>query len=85
MEHRLLSRLDRSVSVVGLGVRQLGGDWGEVSDSQALATLNATTEAGTDFIDTADAANAAQLNDEQMGVVKDVYERLIRPLVHDRW
>ncbi len=54
MEHRLLSRLERSVSVVGLGAWQLGADWGEVSDSQALATLNATTEAGTDFIDTSD-------------------------------
>jgi aryl-alcohol dehydrogenase-like predicted oxidoreductase len=42
------------VSVVGLGAWQLGADWGEVSEADALATLNAAVDAGVTFIDTAD-------------------------------
>jgi aryl-alcohol dehydrogenase-like predicted oxidoreductase len=40
--------------VVGLGAWQLGADWGEVDEDQALATLAAAHEAGVTFIDTAD-------------------------------
>lgn len=40
--------------MVGLGAWQLGADWGEVSEDDALATLNAAVEAGVTFIDTAD-------------------------------
>jgi aryl-alcohol dehydrogenase-like predicted oxidoreductase len=54
MEHRVLGRTGRSVGVVGLGAWQLGADWGEVGEDDALATLNAAAEAGVDFIDTAD-------------------------------
>ncbi len=43
-----------AVGEIGLGTWQLGGDWGEVSDEGALATLRAAVEAGTDFLDTAD-------------------------------
>jgi len=39
---------------VGLGAWQLGADWGEVSEADALATLSAAVEAGVTFIDTAD-------------------------------
>jgi aryl-alcohol dehydrogenase-like predicted oxidoreductase len=49
-----LGRTDRQVGVVGLGAWQLGADWGEVSDDDALATLNAAADAGVTFIDTAD-------------------------------
>ena len=42
------------MSVIGLGVWQLGADWGEVSDEDALATLHGAVDAGVDFIDTAD-------------------------------
>jgi aryl-alcohol dehydrogenase-like predicted oxidoreductase len=54
MEKRTLGRTGRSVSVVGLGAWQLGADWGEVSEADALATLNAAVDAGVTFIDTAD-------------------------------
>ena len=40
--------------VVGLGAWQLGADWGAVSEDDALAVLAAATDAGVDFIDTAD-------------------------------
>ncbi len=54
MEQRVLGRTGRQVGVVGLGAWQLGADWGEVSEADALATLNAAVDAGTTLIDTAD-------------------------------
>jgi len=43
-----------SVSEIGIGCWQFGGDWGDVSDDQALETLATAAEAGVTFIDTAD-------------------------------
>jgi len=54
MEQRVLGRTARRVGVVGLGAWQLGADWGQVSEDDALATLNAAVDAGVTFIDTAD-------------------------------
>src|SRR3954464_13642497 len=54
MEHRTLGRTGRPVSVVGLGTWQLGADWGEVSEDDALAVLAAASEQGVTFFDTAD-------------------------------
>jgi aryl-alcohol dehydrogenase-like predicted oxidoreductase len=54
MEQRVLGRTGRQIGVVGLGAWQLGADWGEVSEADALATLNAAVDAGTTLIDTAD-------------------------------
>jgi len=42
------------VGVIGLGAWQLGGDWGSVSEDDALAVLRAAVDAGVTFIDTAD-------------------------------
>jgi aryl-alcohol dehydrogenase-like predicted oxidoreductase len=46
--------MDRQVGVIGLGAWQLGADWGQVSDTDALDTLAAAVEAGVTFLDTAD-------------------------------
>lgn len=54
MEQRTLGRTGRHVSSVGLGTWQLGGDWGDVSDADARAVLEASAEAGVTFFDTAD-------------------------------
>nr|WP_240757692.1 aldo/keto reductase [Nakamurella flava] len=53
---RLLARgADHAVaSVVGLGCWQLGADWGEVSEDDALGVLRAALESGVTFFDTAD-------------------------------
>jgi aryl-alcohol dehydrogenase-like predicted oxidoreductase len=55
MEQRTLGRTARPVSLVGLGTWQLGADWGDVSERDALAVLEASAEAGVTFFDTADA------------------------------
>jgi aryl-alcohol dehydrogenase-like predicted oxidoreductase len=54
VEQRVLGRTGRRVSVVGLGTWQLGGDWGEVSEADAMAVLRAAVESGVTFFDTAD-------------------------------
>jgi aryl-alcohol dehydrogenase-like predicted oxidoreductase len=46
--------MGRDVGVIGLGAWQLGGDWGTVSESDALDTLAAAVDAGVTFLDTAD-------------------------------
>jgi len=47
-------RLGVPTSVIGLGTWQLGADWGEVSEGDALAVLDASASAGVTFFDTAD-------------------------------
>ena len=54
MEQRRLARLDKTVGVVGLGCWQLGADWGEVDDDDALGVLRSAVGAGVTFLDTAD-------------------------------
>jgi len=54
MEKRMLGRTGREVGVVGLGAWQLGADWGEVGEDEALAVLRAAVDGGVTFIDTAD-------------------------------
>jgi len=40
--------------VIGLGCWQLGSDWGDVGEDQALAILAAAVDSGVTFLDTAD-------------------------------
>jgi len=54
VEKRLVQRLGRQLTVIGLGTWQLGADWGAVAPAQARATLQAAVDAGITFFDTAD-------------------------------
>lgn len=54
MDHRTAARLGRPVSVIGLGTWQLGADWGDVSEADARAILQASVESGVTIFDTAD-------------------------------
>jgi aryl-alcohol dehydrogenase-like predicted oxidoreductase len=54
MQSNRVARLETNLSQVGLGCWQLGADWGDVSDDQAQAVLNAAADAGVTFFDTAD-------------------------------
>ncbi|MBT5813430.1 MAG: aldo/keto reductase [Opitutales bacterium] len=54
MKYRAFAKDGASVSEVGLGCWQLGGDWGHVDDETALAILRASYDSGVTFFDTAD-------------------------------
>ncbi|MGY5012273.1 aldo/keto reductase [Streptomyces sp. 900105755] len=54
MDERVIDRSGQRASVVGLGTWQLGADWGEVDDKEALAVLETAAESGVTFFDTAD-------------------------------
>ena len=54
MPTRTLGRTGRSVSAIGLGTWQLGGDWGDVPEADAHAVLDASVDAGVTLFDTAD-------------------------------
>jgi aryl-alcohol dehydrogenase-like predicted oxidoreductase len=54
MEQRTAGRVGRAMSVIGLGTWQLGADWGQVDEKDALAVLSAAADSGVTFLDTAD-------------------------------
>ncbi|CAK7283203.1 aldo/keto reductase [Streptomyces sp. RM1] len=54
MDEREIRRSGQKMSVVGLGTWQLGADWGDVDEKDALAVLEAAAESGVTFFDTAD-------------------------------
>lgn len=55
MKQRVFGNSGVQVSEIGLGCWQLGGaDWGDVSEEDALAILQAAVDNGVNFFDTAD-------------------------------
>jgi len=54
MHFRRFGNESTKVSEVGLGTWQLGGNWGDVDDRTAEATLAAAVDGGVNFLDTAD-------------------------------
>ena len=54
MHQREFADTGKSVSEIGLGCWQLGSDWGEVVEEDALAILTTAVDNGITFIDTAD-------------------------------
>jgi aryl-alcohol dehydrogenase-like predicted oxidoreductase len=54
MRHHAFGRTPFVVTDVGFGAWQIGGAWGDVSEADGRAALNAALDAGMTFIDTAD-------------------------------
>ncbi|MDR1427731.1 MAG: aldo/keto reductase [Bifidobacteriaceae bacterium] len=54
MEQRTLGKSGLDVSVIGLGTWQLGPDWGERTETEALDILATAADAGITLFDTAD-------------------------------
>jgi len=54
MQYRLFGRTGWQVSEISFGAWAIGGNWGEVSEANALDALRAAIESGINFIDTAD-------------------------------
>ena len=60
MNYRPLGRTGWKVSEVSFGAWAIGGSWGKVSESDALAALNQAIDSGVNFIDTADVYGAGR-------------------------
>jgi aryl-alcohol dehydrogenase-like predicted oxidoreductase len=75
MEKRTLGRTGRDIGVVGLGAWQLGADWGEVGEDEALGVLRAAVDGGVTFIDTADVYGDGR-SERLVGQVKHEYDGL---------
>lgn len=60
MNQRTLGRIGRKVGEVGLGTWQIGGNWGEVDEADATATLQAAYDGGVTLFDTADVYGGGQ-------------------------
>jgi aryl-alcohol dehydrogenase-like predicted oxidoreductase len=54
MRNHPFGRTSFNVSEVGFGAWQIGGSWGDVSEADGRATMEAALDAGVTFIDTAD-------------------------------
>lgn len=54
MQYGTLGKTGFPVSRIGFGAWAIGADWGSVSESDAMATLNAALDHGVTFFDTAD-------------------------------
>ncbi|AJC78824.1 aldo/keto reductase protein [Rhizobium etli bv. phaseoli str. IE4803] len=54
MKHHAFGRMPFTVTNVGFGAWQIGGSWGNISEADGRAALNAALDAGMTFIDTAD-------------------------------
>jgi len=54
MNYRTFGKTGWQVSEIGFGAWAIGGDWGQVSEDDALAALRTAIGEGVNFIDTAD-------------------------------
>ncbi|MCW1410268.1 aldo/keto reductase [Rhizobium sp. 1AS11] len=54
MKHHAFGRMPFTVTNVGFGAWQIGGSWGDISEADGRAALNAALDSGMTFIDTAD-------------------------------
>jgi aryl-alcohol dehydrogenase-like predicted oxidoreductase len=54
MKYRALGRTGWNVSEISFGAWAIGGEWGNVSEEDAMAALHKAIDSGINFIDTAD-------------------------------
>ena len=77
MDERTFDRSGQHASVVGLGTWQLGADWGDVDDKEALSVLEAAAEAGVTFFDTADVYGHGKSETLLGAELRDVRDRVV--------
>jgi len=75
MNFRNFSETRTSVSEIGLGCWQLGGDWGDVDDYTAQKVLEAAVQNGINFYDTADVYGK--------GRSEELLHKYLKPLAPD--
>lgn len=75
MNFRNFGETGPSVSEIGLGCWQLGGDWGDVDDYTAQKVLEAAVQNGINFYDTADVYGE--------GRSEELLHKYLRPIAPD--
>lgn len=77
MNHRRLGKTNFNISEISLGTWQVGGKWGSgFDDANAETILNAASDHGVNFIDTADVYEDRQSEAAVARVVKQRSERI---------
>jgi aryl-alcohol dehydrogenase-like predicted oxidoreductase len=76
MKYRYLGRTGWQVSEVGFGAWAIGGDWGNVSDSNAVSAMQAALENGVNVVDTADVYGDGRSERLIAGVLKGRSDRV---------
>lgn len=71
MRHRTFGRTGFTTTDIGFGAWQIGGAWGDVTEADGRAALNAALDAGMTFIDTADVYGDGRSEKIIADVVKD--------------
>ena len=77
MNYRKFGKVGWQVSEIGFGAWAIGGDWGHVSQEDALAALRTAIEKGVNFIDTADVYGDGRSERLVSEVIKDFPDRKI--------
>ena len=77
MNYRIFGKTGWEVSEIGFGAWAIGGDWGHVSQEDALDALRTAIESGVNFIDTADVYGDGRSERLVSEVVKDFPDREI--------
>lgn len=54
MKTRVLGKTGATISEIGFGAWQIGGSWGDVSETDGKRALNAALDSGVTLVDTAD-------------------------------
>ncbi len=54
LSQRPFGRTGRTTTAIGFGAWAIGGSWGDVTETEAKATLHAALDSGVSFLDTAD-------------------------------
>lgn len=76
MEFRRFGKTGWQVSDIGFGAWAIGGDWGSVSEGDALDALRTAIGAGVNFIDTADVYGDGRSERLIARVLKEYSERI---------
>ncbi|MFW5713091.1 MAG: aldo/keto reductase [Brevefilum sp.] len=77
MNYRTFGKTGWEVSEIGFGAWAIGGDWGHVSQEDALDALRTAIESGVNFIDTADVYGDGRSERLVGEVIKDFPDREI--------
>jgi aryl-alcohol dehydrogenase-like predicted oxidoreductase len=78
MKYRTLGSTNLSVSIIGLGTWQYGGEWGiDYSDDQVLAIVDKAGELGVNLIDTAECYGAHRAEELVGKAIKGKREKWI--------